>query len=163
MRTVDVALPLLLFLASASQVHGADAPAGIAVFNHALDQATRRMDDAATLALWEDDGVSLLPATAPMIGKPAIAAFLATLRRQHPGAHMQTFQSHCFDIQRSGDLASEWCEEHQVVSFGAGTTPFDGRGKMLLVLHRGTDGRWRLRQEMWNQAAPGPTPPARAR
>jgi hypothetical protein len=25
---------------------------------------------------------------------------------------------------------------------------------MLLVLHRGTDGRWRLSREMWNQAVP---------
>jgi len=29
---------------------------------------------------------------------------------------------------------------------------------MLLVLHRGVDGRWRLHDEMWNQAlAPGGT------
>ena len=25
---------------------------------------------------------------------------------------------------------------------------------MLLVLHRGSDGKWRLKTEMWNQAVP---------
>ncbi len=130
------------------------AKAGIDAFNHAFDQATRAMDDQATLALWEDDGVSLLPGTVPMIGKPALAKFLAEIRKQIPGGQMKTFESRCFDLQASGDLASEWCEEHQIVTFTDGKPTFDGRGKMLLVLHRGSDGHWRLRQEMWNQAAP---------
>jgi hypothetical protein len=42
--------------------------------------------------------------------------------------------------------------EHQVVKFPGGKPPFEGFGKMALVLHRGTDGKWRLKQEMWNQA-----------
>ena len=38
----------------------------------------------------------------------------------------------------------------------AGKPPFDGWGKMLLVLHKGADGKWRVKQEMWNQGlAPG--------
>jgi ketosteroid isomerase-like protein len=32
-----------------------------------------------------------------------------------------------------------------------GKPPFDGQGKMLLVLHRGPDGKWRMRREMWNE------------
>jgi ketosteroid isomerase-like protein len=157
MRAFCAALAVLLGVGLAGRTQAAgDARAGIEAFNRALDQATLRMDNAATLALWEDDGVSLLPATAPMVGKPALAAFLRALQRQHPKARMQSFESHCHDIQSDGRLASEWCDEHQVVSFGDGTPPFDGRGKMLLVLHRGDDGRWRLRQEMWTQAAPPP-------
>jgi ketosteroid isomerase-like protein len=30
--------------------------------------------------------------------------------------------------------------------------PFNGRGKMLFVLRRDLDGKWRLQREMWNQA-----------
>ncbi len=124
---------------------------GIAAFNRALDSATRHMDNAATLALWEDDGVSLLPSTKPIAGKAAIAEFLTRVTAGNPGAQMQTFELECFDIQGSGAWASEWCTEHQVVAFANGKR-FDGRGKMLLVLHRGADGAWRLHTEMWNQA-----------
>ena len=153
MRIVCTAFLLLLGLAAGEASAAAAALAGIASFNHALDTATRNMDNAATLVLWEDDGISLLPATPPIVGKQAIATFLGGIQKQFPDAHMQSFESQCFDIRVSGDLATEWCTEHQVVNLAKGKPPFDGRGKMLLVLHRGVDGKWRLRQEMWNQAA----------
>lgn len=124
---------------------------GIVAFNRALDSATRHMDDSATLALWENDGVSLLPSTKPIVGKEAIAAFIRGVSKANPAARMQSFQLECFDIDVSGAWASEWCTEHQVVELGGGKQ-FDGRGKMLLVLHRGHDGKWRLHTEMWNQA-----------
>ncbi|HEY0776593.1 MAG TPA: hypothetical protein VGD56_01380 [Gemmatirosa sp.] len=124
---------------------------GIAAFNRALDAATRRMDDTSMLALWEDDGVSLLPATAPLVGKPAIAAFLSGVSAAFPGGHMETFTNACHDVEISGAWATEWCVEHQVVLLPGGRR-FEGSGKLLLVLHRGADGRWRLRREMWNAA-----------
>jgi ketosteroid isomerase-like protein len=127
------------------------ADAGIEEFNRALIQATTRMDNTAALALWEDDGIALLPQTKPMIGKQAIAKFLDDVSSQLPGARMEKFEMKCFDVERSGDSATEWCEEHQHVVFPNGKPPFDGRGKMLLVLHRGADGKWRMRREMWNE------------
>jgi ketosteroid isomerase-like protein len=131
-----------------------DGRAGVEAFNRAFADATRHMDNAATLALWDDDGVSLLPSTAPIVGKPAIAKFMGDVMASIRGAHMQTFESACFDISISGDWASEWCTEHQLVRLPAGKPPFEGWGKMLLVLHRGGDGQWRLKTEMWNQALP---------
>jgi ketosteroid isomerase-like protein len=139
------------FIASAQSV-ATTARTGVDAFNRAFDQATRNMDNAASVALWENDGVSLLPSTKPIVGKAAIAQFYKDVTSQIPGARMLKFESECFDINISGDLATEWCTEHQIVDIGAGKPPFDGRGKMLLVLHRGPDGVWRLRQEMWNQA-----------
>ncbi len=117
------------------------------------------MDNAAVSALWEHDGVSLLPGTTPLVGKPAIRAFLEAVTAGYPGARMQTFTFTCSGLDVAGAGASEWCTEHQVVRL-AGGKQFDGRGHMLLVLHRGADGRWRLRREMWNQA---PAPDATAR
>ena len=134
--------------------------AGVEAFNQAFDAATRHMDNAATLALWEDDGVSLLPSTAPIVGKPAIAKFMAAVMASIPDGHMQSFDSACFDISVSGDWASEWCTEHQLVQFASGKPPFEGWGKLLLVLHRGSDGKWRLKTEMWNQALPVKAPAA---
>ncbi len=122
----------------------------VEAFNRSLIAATTRMDNTAMIALWEDDGVSLLPATAPILGKLRIARFLAGISAQFPHARMQSFDLHCFDIETSGDWESEWCLEHQVISLTEGRPVFDGRGKMLLVLHRERGHAWRIHSEMWN-------------
>ena len=133
----------------AGQAVAGDARAEIEGFNHQLDAATRSMDNAATLALWAEDGVSLMPGSKPTVGKAAITAMLDGVTAQVKGAHMEHFEMHCEGIEVSGDLATEWCSEHQVVNFPGGKPPFDGRGRMLLVLRRGGDGRWLLLREMW--------------
>jgi uncharacterized protein (TIGR02246 family) len=153
MRTIALLLCLAPTMALA-----ADDRAGIEAFNLAFAAATRKMDNAAVLALWEDDGTSLLPSTPPIRGTKAIAAFIEKVVADLPGARMEKFESQCFDIEVSGAWASEWCTEHQVVKFPGGKPPFEGFGKMALVLHRGADGKWRVKQEMWNQA---PAPAAR--
>ncbi len=151
----DLALLFLLAVsisASGAAPAAADANDGILAFNRAFDAATRAIDNDAMLALWEDDGISLLPQTPPIEGKAAIAKFLAGVTQQNPGMRMESFDNVCSGIEVAGDWASEWCLEHQVVSFADGKPRLDGRGRMLLILHRGADGRWRLRREMWNQA-----------
>jgi|SRR5208282_6712153 len=127
-------------------------------FNQALTEATRHMDNAAIVALWDDGGVSLLPSTKPIVGKKAIAKFMEDVTTQLPSGRMEKFDMRCFDIETSGNWASEWCQEHQIVVFTDGKPTFEGRGNMLLVLHRGVDGKWRLQREMWNQAlVPNPS------
>ncbi|MBV8634019.1 MAG: DUF4440 domain-containing protein [Burkholderiaceae bacterium] len=144
MKTATLAVAVLL-AAGAAQA----ADPGIEAFNKALSDATTHMDNAATMALWEDEGVSLLPSTDPIVGKKAIAAFLDKVTQQFPGAHMTSFEMQCGGLELAGDWASEWCDEHQIVELENGKPSFDGRGRMLLVLHRGADGRWRLHREMW--------------
>lgn len=163
MRQLCLSLLLLASISLSAHAQAPDIPgrAGIDAFNRALDDATRRMDNAGILALWADDGISLLPATQPIVGKKAIAKFLDQVMSSIPGARMQSFESECFDIAISGDWASEWCSEHQVVELGGGKPPFDGRGKMLFVLRRESDGRWRMTREMWNEAAPVAAAPPR--
>lgn len=108
------------------------------------------MDNGATMALWAEDGISLLPSTKPMVGKAAIAAFMDRVMGDLAGAKMERFEMECSGVEVAGEMASEWCREHQVVQMGGGKAPFDGRGKMLLVLRRGGDGKWKLLREMWN-------------
>ncbi len=155
---------IVLAFAAATSLHAQHAsavtPPDIDAFNNSFASATRAMDNVATLALWDDDGVSLLPATKPIVGKPAIAKFLTAVMASLSGAHMTSFEIACYDAHVSGDWASEWCTEHQVVNLGPGKAPFDGYGKMLLVLHRGPGGTWRIHEEMWNQAL-APDAPAR--
>ncbi len=145
-----------LLLATVLQILAQTEPASprpeIEAFNRRFEDATRRMDNAASIALWADDGISLLPSTKPIVGKRAIATFMDSVTAQLKGAKMEKFEMECFAIDISGDTASEWCSEHQVVLMPGGKPPFDGRGKMLLVLRRGLDGKWLLLREMWNQA-----------
>lgn len=88
------------------------------------------------------------------------AAFLDAVTAQLSGARMVKFDMQCAGIEISGDWASEWCQEHQLVLVAQDKPPFDGRGVMLLVLHRGADGQWRLKREMWNPAAAADRPAA---
>jgi ketosteroid isomerase-like protein len=139
----------LLLLVSVAAAPAVAAPQnGIAAFNARFEQATRQMDNSALADLWEDDGISLLPDTPPIIGKPAITAFVQKVTAQFPHASMKSFTMLCDGVIGNGALASEWCFEHQVVDLGNGKS-FDGRGRMLLVLRHGAGGRWRLLREMW--------------
>jgi len=140
--------------AACAQGGRTEAPrAQIEAFNQKYEDATRRMDNAALMELWAEDGISLLPSTKPIIGKAAIAAMMNAITAQIKGARMDKFELSCSAIEVSGNMATEWCSEHQIVTLSDGKPPFDGRGKMLLVLKRGADGKWRLLREMWNQAA----------
>lgn len=123
----------------------------IEAFNATFLAAHLKMDTPAILTMWAEDGVSLLPETAPMIGKPAIAKFLTGVTEQLNGWKMEKMELDFQGIEVSGDWASEWAFEHQVVRPPDDKPVFDGRGKMLLVLHREADGNWRIKREMWNQ------------
>jgi uncharacterized protein (TIGR02246 family) len=123
----------------------------IEAFNKKYIAAHLRMDNAAVLSMWAEDGISLLPATDPMIGKEAIGKFMDEVVGRMPGYHMQKMDVDFQGIEVSGDWASEWAEEHQVVQPPPGRRVIDSYGKLLLVLHREADGNWRITREMWNQ------------
>jgi ketosteroid isomerase-like protein len=109
------------------------------------------MDNAAVMSMWAEDGISLLPTTDPIIGKAAIGKFMDEVMGRMPGYHMQRMDVDFQGIEVSGDCASEWAEEHQVVQPPPGKRVIDSYGKLLLVLHREADGNWRITREMWNQ------------
>ena len=123
----------------------------IEAFNKKYIAAHLRMDNAAVLSMWAEDGISLLPATDPMIGKEAIGKFMDEVVGRMPGYHMQKMDVDFQGIEVSGDWASERAEEHQVVQPPPGRRMIDSYGKLLLVLHREADGNWRITREMWNQ------------
>lgn len=151
-RTIWLANMALLSACAAGQAIP-NRPQSVETFNRTLEDATRRMDNAAIVALWAEDGISLLPETKPIIGRAEIASFMERITASIKGARMQEFTLNCSNVVTSGDWASEWCTEHQIVAFMDGKPSFDGHGQMLLVLHRAKDGKWRLEREMWNQAA----------
>src|SRR5215472_207294 len=54
-------------------------------FNHQLQELHLNMDTAGIFALWEDDGVDLMPDEAPMIGKKAIQTWVEDILTKMPG------------------------------------------------------------------------------
>ncbi len=123
----------------------------IETFNQKFIDAHLKMDNAAIMSLWADDGVSLLPELAPMVGKKTIAGFLDDVIARMPGYHMGKFEIEFQGLETNGEWASEWATEHQVVAAPPGKEKFEGYGRMLLVLHKEADGNWRITREMWNQ------------
>jgi len=124
----------------------------IDAFNKRYVEMHLKMDSAGIFATWAEDGVSLMPGEAPLIGKKAIVAWVENILSQMPGYKVVNEEIDFHDIQISGDWASEWGNEHQVVQPPDGKPVIDSRGKMALVLHREAKGEWKVKQEMWNQA-----------
>ncbi|MBA4216588.1 MAG: SgcJ/EcaC family oxidoreductase [Roseateles sp.] len=124
--------------------------AAIQAFNQAYNAAIRSQDNARVLALWAADGVSLLPGEPALRGRDALARFLDRIQAEMRGWKVKVQEMQCHDLVVHGDLASEWCDTHQVVSRPDGKPDWEGRGKMSLVLQR-IDGQWRVRQESWNE------------
>ncbi len=144
-------MALLLAVARMNDAAEPVLPADVAAFNQELGRAIRALDDAALLALWDTQGVSLLPQSPPLLGKSAIARNLQEVMTSLPGAQMETFELHCHALAVESRLASEWCEEHQLIRFDNHRKHFEGRGKILLLLRRDAQGPWRILSEMWNQ------------
>jgi uncharacterized protein (TIGR02246 family) len=110
------------------------------------------MDNAGLMSLWDDDGTTLLPGMAPISSKKTISKWLDDVISKMPGYKVTKQENDFHDIQVSGDWASEWGTTHQVVQPPDGKPVIEIHGKILLVLHKGKDGAWRIRNEMWNAA-----------
>jgi uncharacterized protein (TIGR02246 family) len=124
----------------------------IEAWNQKYIAAHLRMDNAAILAMWQEDGVSLLQGMDPIQGKEAIGKFFAQAVAQIAGYHMKTMEIDFREIQVMGDWAYEWGIEHQVLEPPPGKEAFDGRGNILLILHKNSNGDWKIKQEMWSAA-----------
>jgi uncharacterized protein (TIGR02246 family) len=127
----------------------------IEAFNKRYVDLHLKMDTAGILALWEEDGVDLMPGDAALIGRKKISAWVEDMVAKMPGYKVMKQEMEFHDIHVCGEWASEWATEHQVVQPPDGKPVIDSYGKMALVLHRQANGEWKVQQEMWN-AAPRP-------
>lgn len=133
----------------------ADAPSEIDAFNKKFTELHLKMDTPGIMAMWAEDGVDLMQGEAPIVGRKTITAWVENALSKNPGYKVTKEEMEFHDIQVCGDWASEWATEHQVAKAPEGKPDFDGHGKMALVLHRESNGEWKIKQEMWN-ASPKP-------
>jgi len=155
MRSVITAAGLVLIAGASfrAAVPASDAGAAkkeIEAFNQRLDEVTLKMDNAGVVALWAEDGVTLLPGMAAIEGKKNIAKFMEEVVAKLAGYRVTEQKSEFHSIEVSGDWAFEWGTTYQVVQPPEGKTPIANHGKILLVLHREADREWKLKREMWN-------------
>ena len=150
---ITLALLLSLGLAAAGMCSQSDAARKeVDAWNQKYIAAHLRMDNAAILGMWQDDGVSMLQGMAPIVGKEAIGKFFADAVAQIAGYHMKTMEIDFREIHVMGDWAYEWGIEHQVLEPPPGKEAFDGRGNILLILHKNENSEWKIKQEMWSAA-----------
>jgi len=155
-RSTFLILACVFFFLHSSQQPSAppDPKAQILDFNEKFINAHLRMDNPAIIAMWAEDGVSLLPSMPPMVGRAAIGQFINDISAQMPGYKIVREKIDFHDIQVSGDWASEWGLETQGLQ-PPNQPVMEGYGKLLFVLHKDSSGQWKIQQEMWN-AAPKP-------
>lgn len=115
-------------------------------------KACQDMDNAASAALWADDGVDLIQGLEPMVGKPVIAAWLNGLTAGLKGARMVYCTIDWKQITIQGDWAYEWGINKQRIEFPPPQSPFESEGKMTLVLKRQPTGDWKIELESWNSS-----------
>lgn len=141
---------LLPFSSPQTPAPPADPNSEILAFNEKFINAHLRMDNPAIIAMWAEDGVSLLPSMPPMVGRAAIGKFINDISAQMPGYKIVREKIDFRDIQVSGDWASEWGLETQGLQPPANQPVMEGYGKILFVLHKDTKSEWKIQQEMWN-------------
>jgi uncharacterized protein (TIGR02246 family) len=151
-RSLWLAAVVIGLSTSAASGQAASGKDELEKFNNHFRELHLKMDTAGIFALWADDGVDLMPGEAPMIGKKVMQAWVEDILAKMPGYKVTKQEMEFHDIQVSGDWASEWALEHQVVQPPNGKEPIETWGKMALVLHREANGEWRIKQEMWNSA-----------
>lgn len=84
-------------------------------FNKRYVQLHLKMDTAGIYATWTDDGVSLMPGEAPLIGKKAIVAWVENILSQMKGYKVVKEEIDFHDIQisgighRNGLTSIKWC------------------------------------------------------
>jgi uncharacterized protein (TIGR02246 family) len=129
---------------------GQESRKGIDLFNRAFIDACRNMNHDAAAQLWADDGVDLLPAMEPMVGKPEISRWLTGLTEKMKGVRVLQCDVDWRDIRVAGDIAYEWGINTQTVSVPDRPEPIKNRGKITLILRKQADGSWKLALESWN-------------
>jgi ketosteroid isomerase-like protein len=125
-------------------------------FNRQFVEGCRNMDPMATMNLWAEDGVDLLPGMEPMVGKSVISQWHKGLLEQMKGVKVLQCDVDWKQIEIKDDVAYEWGINTQTVSFPDRPEPLKNEGKITLILRRQPSGQWKLVLESWNNS-PRPT------
>lgn len=137
-------------LFSPGATDSARALAGIRALHRADSIATVPGDPDSLAMLFTPNGVRMEPGGAAVVGRETMRAEDLRFRATHPGSGITKYVSHIVATELHGDWAVEWGYFDSEYVTGTGAPPQSVRGKVLRVLHREPDGRWRFSHVAWN-------------
>jgi uncharacterized protein (TIGR02246 family) len=110
-----------------------------------------RTGDYARAASWYAEDAVFMPANAPTAeGRPAIQKALEGLGR------VDAFSQPVMEVDGVGDLAYARVNYDLAFTPANTTVPMKDNGKVLLVLRKQSDGKWRTSHGMSNSNLPAP-------
>ena len=108
----------------------------------------KQLDPA--MSLYTQDAVFYSPGGPPVNGLSAIRALFSTVMKTYDS----DVQLNSTGLAVSGDLAYDSGDYDETLTLRTTRTKSVLHGSYLMVLQRGKDQHWRIRQHMWTQVAP---------
>ena len=137
---------------SSSSFTDADRTAIRAVVD-SFTNAINKGDYATAASYYAEDGVFMPPNTAAVEGRAAIEKQFGTFGR------VSSFSQPIVEIDGVGDLAYARLNADLTFTPPNSTTSMSDKAKVLIVMRRQADGKWRTTRGMVNSDMPMPGPP----
>lgn len=118
------------------------------------DAAAAKINDVETLAsLWADDGVLIMPMSAPLVGRQAIRAMLEQQKQQSRGVETLAYDENWRERRIAGDQCFEWGTITVKLKSPNGKEATQ-TAYLARLLVRGEDGTWRFARAIATPAPP---------
>lgn len=118
---------------------------------HRRDQeATRALDVDTLLSLWTEDGVGLGPGGGVTRGRERMAAQMRRAADASAGHEVIVYEQRFEEVRIVGDHAWDWGTFESVTRDPDSGEVTRVAGKLLRILQRCADGRWRFHRAIWN-------------
>lgn len=115
---------------------------------------TMKAGDVETpTSLWTEDAWAAPPGAPPIRGREGMRQWF---RETYATGRITNLAFHPVEVKVHGDYAYE--TGHFVFSIQppGGAAVLNDQGHYFVEWHRGADGQWRARREVWNSAIPNP-------
>ena len=155
---IDRTLVVAMFIASGLSACAAKGPAAFTdadgtAIRATVDSFTNAMKagDYATAASYYTEDAVFMPPNAPAVeGRAGIQKNFESLGR------VSAFSQSVVDLEGLGDLAYARLNFDLTLTPPNFTTPMNDKGKVLIVMRKQADGKWRTAEGMFNSNLPLP-------
>jgi ketosteroid isomerase-like protein len=116
--------------------------------------ASKAYDFEVLASLWDENGVALAPRQPPVMGMKAIRSRMLQRPSQANPPQVLDYDEKFEETVICGDYAFEWGHISGSERTRPGGPVEHSRVKVVRILKRQTDGSWRIRLSMFNDAEP---------